>query len=90
MGFVDILKAFDSVPRKQIWQSLRKRGIKTKLKNNIIAIYEVTGNYVRKDKDQLEEFMKKKGFVKGGLKPYFVYNDHGRCCKINQVKNQAI
>ena len=30
MGFVDILKAFDGVPRKQIWQSLRKRGIKKK------------------------------------------------------------
>ena len=29
MGFVEILKAFDSVPRKQIWQILRKREIKT-------------------------------------------------------------
>ena len=42
VGFVDILKPFDSVPRKQIWQSLKKRGIKTKLRNNIKAIYEVT------------------------------------------------
>ena len=25
MGFVDILKAFNSVPRKQIWQNLRKK-----------------------------------------------------------------
>ena len=37
---------FDGVPRKQIWQSLIKRGIKKKLKNNIKAIYEVTRNYV--------------------------------------------
>jgi len=61
MGFVDILKAFDSVPRKQIWQSLRKRGIKTKLRNNIKAIYEVTRNYVRKDKEQSGEFVTKEG-----------------------------
>ena len=47
IDFVDILKAFDGVPRKQIWQSLIKRGIKKKLKNNIKVIYEVTRNYVR-------------------------------------------
>ena len=44
MGFVDTLKAFDSVPRKQNFQSLRKRGTKTKLRNNIKTI---TRNYVR-------------------------------------------
>ena len=44
MGVVDILKAFDSVPRKQIWQSLRKRGIKMKLGNNIKAIGDGFGN----------------------------------------------
>ena len=41
MGFVDTQRAFDSVPRKQICHSLRKRGIKQKLRNNIKAIYEV-------------------------------------------------
>ena len=60
MGFVDILKAFDSVPRKQIWQSLRKRG-KTKLRNDIKAIYEVIRNYLKKDREQSEEFVTKKG-----------------------------
>ena len=44
MDFVDILKAFGSVPREQICQSLRKRGIKMTLRNNIKAIYEVTRN----------------------------------------------
>ena len=66
MGFVDILKAFDSVPRKLIWQSLRERGIKNKLRNNIKAIYERTTNYVRKDMEQLEEFVTKKGLRQGG------------------------
>ena len=42
MGFVDILKAFDSDPRKQIGQSLWKREIKKELRNNIKVIYEVT------------------------------------------------
>ena len=59
MGFVDILKAFDSVPRKQNWQSLRKRGIKTRLR--IKGIYKVTRTYVRKDKEQSGEFVTKEG-----------------------------
>ena len=66
MSFVDLLKAFDSVPRKQSWQSLRKIGIKTKLRNNIEAIYEVTRNYVRKDKEQTEEFVTIDGLRQGG------------------------
>jgi len=49
VGFVDIMKAFDSVSRKQILHSLRKGGIKTRLRNNIKDIYEVTRNYVRKE-----------------------------------------
>ena len=66
MCFIDILKVFDSVPRKQIWQSLKKREIKTKLRNNIKAIYEVTRNYVKKDKEQSEEFVTKEGLRQGG------------------------
>ena len=54
MGFVDILKAFDSVPRKQIWQSFWKKRIKTKLRNNITAISEVTRNFVRQDRGNLK------------------------------------
>ena len=49
MDFTHILKPFASIPRKQIWQALAKRGIKKKLRNNIKAIYEVTRNYVRKE-----------------------------------------
>ena len=78
MGFVIILKAFDSVARKQIWQSLMKRGIKTKLRNKIRAIYEVTRNYERKDMEQSEKFVTKEGLREGwSLKPCFVNNDHG-------------
>ena len=44
VDFVYIQQAFDSVPRKQIWQSLRKREMKTKLRNNIKSIYEVNRN----------------------------------------------
>ena len=59
MGFVDVQRAVDSVSRKQIWQSLRERGIKTKLRNSIEAIHEVTRNYVRKGGEQSEEFVTK-------------------------------
>ena len=62
---LDVLKAFDSARRKQIWQSLRKRGIKKKLRNNIKAIYEVIRNYVRKDGEQSEEFLAKEGLRQG-------------------------
>ena len=69
MGFIDILKAFDSVPRKQIWQSLRKRGIKTKLRNNI---NEVIRNYVRKVREQFDKFEEKLR----SFQSFFVHNDH--------------
>ena len=86
MGFVDMLEAFDSVPRKQIWRSLRIRGMKTKLRNNIKAICEVIINYVMKNGEQSEEIVTKS---RRDLKPYFVRNDRGWCCKRSQVKNLA-
>ena len=67
MGFVGILKGFDSVPRKQVWEHLRKRGIETKLRKNIKTICEVTRNYVRKDGEQPEEFATKEGLRRGAL-----------------------
>src|SRR3978361_562280 len=57
MAFVDIHKAFDSVPRRKIWKRLKKRGISEKLRNNIQGLYRVTGNYVRKDNSQSKEFV---------------------------------
>ena len=40
--------------------------IKTKLRNNIKAIYEVTRNYVRKGREQSGEFVTKEGLLQGG------------------------
>ena len=65
MGFVDLLEAFDIVSRKQIWQSLTKRGLKNELRHNIKVIYEVTGNYVRKEREQSEGFVTKNGLRQG-------------------------
>ena len=67
MGLVDTLNVFDSVTRKQIWQSLNKRGIKKKLRNNIKASHQVTRNYVKKDKELSEEIMTKEGLRQRAL-----------------------
>lgn len=67
MDFVDIQKTFNSVPRKQIRQSLRRREMKTKLRNNVKAIYEVTRNSVMKDRVESEEFVTKEGLRKKGI-----------------------
>lgn len=67
LAFVDIQKAFDSVPRKIIWQSLRERGIQERLSSNIRNIYRMTRSYVRKDNGQSEEFVTKDGLRQGGV-----------------------
>ena len=49
---------------------MRKRGIKKKLRNNTKAIYEVTRNYVTKDREQSEKFVTKKRLrQRGALSP---------------------
>ena len=67
LGFIDIQKAFDSVQRKRVWQSLQQRGVPPKLRRNIQSIYDVTRNYVRKDNAQSEEFLTKDGLRQGGV-----------------------
>ena len=58
--------------KKTNLQMLRKRGIKTKLRNNIKAIYELTRNYVRKDKEPSVEFVTKEGLhQEAALSPIF-------------------
>jgi Reverse transcriptase (RNA-dependent DNA polymerase)/Endonuclease-reverse transcriptase len=67
MAFIDIQKAFDSVPRRLIWKSLQQRGVGNRLRNNIKSIYQTTRNYVRKDNKQSEEFITKDGLRQGGV-----------------------
>ena len=67
LGFIDIQKAFDSVPRRKVWQSLRQRGVQGKLINNIQSIYKTSRNYVRRDNSQSEEFLTRDGLRQGGV-----------------------
>ena len=67
MSFVRCTKTFDSVPRKHIWQSLRKRGTKKKLRNDIKTIYEVTRSYVKREGNNLKNLQQRKGYLKEGF-----------------------
>lgn len=67
LGFIDIQKAFDSVPRSLVWRSLQRRGVGVKLRRNIECIYKLTRNQVRKDNEQSEDFVTKEGLRQGGV-----------------------
>ena len=67
LGFIDIQKAFDSVQRGRVWQSLQQRGVPAKLRGNIQCIYRRTRNYVRRDNAQSEEFVTEGGLRQGGV-----------------------
>lgn len=74
VAFVDIEKAFDSIPRKEIWNSLEQRGISNKLEKAIYSLYRNTRNYVRRGNLQSEEFVTKEGLRQGGVLSPTLFN----------------
>ncbi|XP_031339654.1 uncharacterized protein LOC116168122 [Photinus pyralis] len=45
-AFIDLVKAFDSIPRDKVWESLLKRNVDNKLVRVIKSLYKSTLNYV--------------------------------------------
>lgn len=74
VAFLDLEKAFDSIPRQQIWTSLKKRGINLSLIDAIKSIYKRTRNYVRTGNQQSEEFITKEGLRQGGVLSPTLFN----------------
>ena len=46
LAFIDLEKAFDSVPRTKIWESLKNRGIRSKIIKVVQRLYKNNVNYV--------------------------------------------
>ena len=74
VAFIDLEKAFDSVSREVVWNSLKKREIGTKLLNNIMSLYKNTRNYVRTRNLQSAEFCTKEGLRQGGVLSPALFN----------------
>uniref|UniRef100_A0A1Y1M3Z3 Reverse transcriptase domain-containing protein n=1 Tax=Photinus pyralis TaxID=7054 RepID=A0A1Y1M3Z3_PHOPY len=74
VAFIDLEKAFDSIPRRLVWSSLKRRGIGNKLGKCIRSMYTNTRNYVRTGNYQSEEFTTKEGLRQGGVLSPALFN----------------
>ena len=66
MGFIDLKKAFDTVPRDRLWDILRDRGIDRKLIRMIKHIYRDNTNCVIQHGKTSEAFTTNEGLRQGG------------------------
>ena len=85
MGFLDLEKAFDSVPRTKIWESLEKRKVGSNLMMIVKNLYEETNNCIIFRNMRSQIFSTKEGVRQGGgLSPLLfitVMDDNIKECK---------
>jgi hypothetical protein len=75
LSFIDMEKAFDSVKRKDIWESLKKKQVSEELIEATKSIYMKTTNTVRMLNIQSEPFETTQGVRQGGsLSPVLFIN----------------
>ena len=74
IAFVDLEKAFDSVPRQRVWVSLKKRGVDQKLINVVLSLYKCTKNKVIYNNNVSEEFVTREGLRQGGVMSPLLFN----------------
>lgn len=73
VAFIDLEKAFDSIPRNIVWNSLRRR-INGKLFGTIMSLYKNTRNCVRTGNMESPEFTTKQGLRQGGILSPTLFN----------------
>lgn len=66
MGFIDLEKAFDTVPRSKLWKILSSRGINSKIIRIIRKIYENNTNAVIFRGMKSDTFKTEEGLRQGG------------------------
>ena len=74
IAFLDLEKAFDSIPREVVWRSLSERGVDRRLIDCIASIYKTTRNYVRTGNLKSREFVTKEGLRQGGVLSPTLFN----------------
>lgn len=78
LAFIDIKKAFDSVPRAKVWKSLKERGVHNKIVRVVEDIYRTNINQIIRNNMKSEGFVTEMGLRQGGgLSPtlFNVYMD---------------
>lgn len=88
--FVDMEKAFDRIRREDVWNVLKRRGVKQQLIEGIKSLYENTVNYVRVRNEASRTFISKIGLRQGCILSPLLFNivldDVVKKCKGNMSK----
>lgn len=88
--FIDLVKAFDKVRRKKLWEILEKRGVDSGLLQSIQSIYKKNVNFVIRQNMRSAEFETRDGLRQGGtLSPllFIIFLDEIiKECKENMSK----
>lgn len=74
LAFIDLEKAFDTVPREKVWKGLEERKIHKKIIRKIKDIYETNINYIIKDNLRSSGFKTEKGLRQGGALSPTMFN----------------
>ena len=80
MGFVDLKKTFDRLPRKVLEWAMRKKGIPQVLVRSAVSIYEGAKTRVGVDSKLSEEFEVKVGMHQGSVLASYLFWSGARCC----------
>lgn len=74
LAFIDLEKAFDSIPRRLVWRSLEKRKVDSFLRRSITSLYRHTRNYIRTNNADSEEFTTGEGLRQGSVLSPTLFN----------------
>lgn len=92
LAFIDLKAAFDTIPRKQIWDTLENMRLTNKIKNVVKSLYKNVRGEVRLNGQKSTEFSMKKGIKQGdSLSPLLfiiAMNDIIKKCKRRSPKTK--
>lgn len=76
LAFIDMEKAFDTVPRSKVWKGLKERGVHSKIIRIIQNIYKTNTSYVIKANMKSLGFKTEIGLRQGGSLSPTLFNIH--------------
>lgn len=76
LAFIDLQKAFDTVPREKVWKGLQEKGINNKIIKVIQDLYKNNTNYIINNNMKSEGFKTEMGLRQGGGLSPTLFNVH--------------